>query len=83
MPGDQPHGRSEPSLLGASGVEPGTTDGPCALGARQSSAVTFRLLDLLLGESMRPGDRLPGERSLAEDFGVGRSPDAREAISAL
>lgn len=47
-----------------------------------SSAVTYRLLDLLLGESMRPGDRLPGERALAEELGVGRSA-VREAISAL
>lgn len=82
VPGDQPHGRSEPSLLGSSGVEPGTTDGPVRIGRSPSSAVTFRLLDLLLGESMRPGDRLPGERSLAEDLGVGRSA-VREAISAL
>ena len=47
-----------------------------------SSAVTYRLLDLLLGESMRLGDRLPGERALAEELGVGRSA-VREAISAL
>ncbi|GAA1281853.1 MULTISPECIES: FadR/GntR family transcriptional regulator [Brachybacterium] len=47
-----------------------------------SSAVAYRLLDLLLGESMRPGDRLPGERALAEELGVGRSA-VREAISAL
>lgn len=44
--------------------------------------MTFRLLDLLLDESMRPGDRLPGERALAESLGVGRSA-VREAISAL
>ena len=31
---------------------------------------------------MRPGDRLPGERALAEELGVGRSA-VREAISAL
>ena len=44
--------------------------------------MTLRLLDLVLGESMRPGDRLPGERALAESLGVGRSA-VREAISAL
>lgn len=63
-------------------MEPGAGDGPLRIGRSPSSAVTFRLLDLLLGESMRPGDRLPGERVLAEDLGVGRSA-VREAISAL
>ncbi|WP_304502167.1 FadR/GntR family transcriptional regulator [Brachybacterium sp. FME24] len=55
---------------------------PEGLSRSPSSAVTYRLLDLLLGESMRPGDRLPGERALAEELGVGRSA-VREAISAL
>ncbi|GAA1488889.1 FadR/GntR family transcriptional regulator [Brachybacterium sacelli] len=55
---------------------------PEGLNRSPSSAVTYRLLDLLLGESMRPGDRLPGERALAEELGVGRSA-VREAISAL
>ncbi|MFC7376525.1 MULTISPECIES: FadR/GntR family transcriptional regulator [unclassified Brachybacterium] len=55
---------------------------PAGLSRSPSSAVTYRLLDLLLGESMRPGDRLPGERALAESLGVGRSA-VREAISAL
>ncbi|MGO1977662.1 FadR/GntR family transcriptional regulator [Brachybacterium tyrofermentans] len=80
-----------PSLHAA---EPSDGDGasPARFGARRivptglnrspSSAVAHRLLDLLLGESMRPGDRLPGERALAEELGVGRSA-VREAISAL
>lgn len=55
---------------------------PTGLNRSPSSAVAHRLLDLLLGESMRPGDRLPGERALAEQLGVGRSA-VREAISAL
>lgn len=79
---NRPRGRATLSSLSPSGVEPGTPDGPLGIGRSPSSAVTFRLLDLLLGESMRPGDRLPGERSLAEDLGVGRSA-VREAISAL
>ncbi|MGG7507260.1 FadR/GntR family transcriptional regulator [Plantibacter sp. YIM 135249] len=37
--------------------------------------------DLLTG-ALRPGDRLPGERQLATDLGVGRS-SVREAIRAL
>lgn len=51
-------------------------------GRSPSSTVAFRLLDLLLDKSMRPGDRLPGERALAETLGVGRSA-VREGISAL
>src|SRR5699024_2023772 len=68
--------------LGSDHVEPGTPGGPVSISRSPSSAVTFRLLDLLLGESMRPGDRLPVERALAESLGVGRSA-VREAISAL
>lgn len=74
--------RGTPSLVSNPEPEPGAPDVPLRIGRSPSSAVTFRLLDLLLGESMRPGDRLPGERSLAEDLGVGRSA-VREAISAL
>lgn len=68
--------------LGSSRVEPGAPGNPVRINRSPSSAVTFRLLDLLLGESMRPGDRLSGERALAESLGVGRSA-VREAISAL
>lgn len=82
MPGAPAPVPNGPALLGGPAVEPGTPGGPVRIGRSPSSAVTFRLLELLLGESMRPGDRLPGERSLAEDLGVGRSA-VREAISAL
>jgi GntR family transcriptional repressor for pyruvate dehydrogenase complex len=71
-----------PSFLGTARAERGTPTGPVRMNRSPSSAVTHRLLELLLGESMRPGDRLPGERRLAEDLGVGRSA-VREAISAL
>lgn len=71
-----------PSFLGPARAEHGTPAGPVRMNRSPSSAVTHRLLGLLLGESMRPGDRLPGERALAEDLGVGRSA-VREAISAL
>lgn len=47
-----------------------------------SGSVASRLLDVLLGDSMRPGDRLPSERRLTEAMGVGRSA-VREAIAAL
>ncbi|MGO1736653.1 MAG: FadR/GntR family transcriptional regulator [Leucobacter sp.] len=47
-----------------------------------SDSVTHHLLQLLLGASMRPGDRLPSERNLTEALGVGRSA-VREAIATL
>lgn len=47
-----------------------------------SGSVAQQLLALLLGDAMVPGDRLPGERALAEALGVGRSA-VREAIAAL
>src|SRR5699024_9421907 len=59
--------------FGSDHVEPGTPGGPVSISRSPSSAVTFRLLDLLLGESMRPGDRLPGERALANSPGAGTS----------
>lgn len=81
------------STSSPSASEPSTQDGVHALLGDQfrastslnrspSSAVTHRLLQQLLSSSMRPGDRLPGERAIAEDLGVGRSA-VREAISAL
>src|SRR5690625_5575841 len=68
--------------LGSDHVEPGTPGGPVSISRSPSSAVTLRLLDLLLGESMRPGARLPGERALAESLGGGRGA-VRAAASAL
>lgn len=47
-----------------------------------SGSVAQQLLKLLLGDSMRAGDRLPSERKLTEALGVGRSA-VREALAAL
>ncbi len=44
--------------------------------------VTRRLLDYLLAGDLRPGDRLPPERKLADAFGVGRTI-LREALKSL
>lgn len=44
--------------------------------------VTRRLLDYLLAGGIRPGDRLPPERKLADAFGVGRTI-LREALKSL
>jgi len=44
--------------------------------------ITRRLLDYLLSGELRPGDKLPTERKLAELLGVGRS-SIREALKAL
>jgi GntR family transcriptional repressor for pyruvate dehydrogenase complex len=44
--------------------------------------VTEQLQDLIVTESLRPGDKLPGERDLAERLGVSRTV-IREAIRVL
>jgi GntR family transcriptional regulator, transcriptional repressor for pyruvate dehydrogenase complex len=46
------------------------------------SEVARRLLDYLLSGAVRPGDKIPSERQLAEALGVHR-PAVREAIRAL
>ena len=47
-----------------------------------SSSVTIQIEKLILQGILRPGDRLPSERELAERFGVSR-PSLREAIASL
>ena len=47
-----------------------------------SSSVTLQIEKLILRGILRPGDRLPPERELAERFGVSR-PSLREAIANL
>ena len=47
-----------------------------------SSSVTVQIEKLILRGILRPGDRLPAERELAERFGVSR-PSLREAIANL
>jgi GntR family transcriptional repressor for pyruvate dehydrogenase complex len=44
--------------------------------------ITNRLLSYLLSGHLKPGDKLPAERQLAETIGVGRS-SLREALKAL
>ena len=49
---------------------------------RLSDDMVERIETLILEGSLRPGERLPAERALAEDFGVSR-PSLREAIQKL
>ncbi len=51
-------------------------------GGTPASAVARQLLDLFTGGSIAPGTRLPAERQLATQLGVGRSA-VREALAAL
>jgi len=44
--------------------------------------VADRILELISSESLRPGDKLPSERELAEKLRVSRTV-VREAIQAL
>ena len=69
---EQPHGPHRPALtpLVRATPEPVATE------------VTRRLLDHLVVGGVHPGERLPGERQLAEDLGVNRAT-VREAIKTL
>ena len=49
---------------------------------RLSDSIVERIETLVLEGSLRPGERLPAERALAEEFGVSR-PSVREAIQKL
>jgi len=49
---------------------------------RTFEAVFGRLEAMIRAGELRPGDRLPNERQLAEDLGVGR-PSVREALRVL
>lgn len=92
MPETSRPSRSDPAAAPAPASDPRTPSQAVdpldllrrdAQGSRSpSGSVASRLLDVLLGDSMRPGDRLPSERRLTEAMGVGRSA-IREAISAL
>ncbi len=57
---------------------------PLDSGRRETVAteITRRLLAFLLAGNVRPGDRIPSERRLAEALGVGRSI-VREALKSL
>src|SRR4026209_613230 len=50
--------------------------------ARLSDQVAQLMLDAILEQRLEPGDRLPSERELGEQFGVSRTV-VREAVRAL
>src|SRR4051795_13021481 len=50
--------------------------------ARTFDDVLEQLREAILSGRIRPGDRLPGERQLCEELGVGR-PTLREALRSL
>lgn len=49
---------------------------------RLSDSVVTEIENQILDGALRPGDRIPSERKLAEDFGVSR-PSIREAVQKL
>jgi len=49
---------------------------------RLSDSIVERIETLVLGGSLRPGERLPSERDLAEELGVSR-PSLRDALAEL
>lgn len=56
--------------------------GPVAREPRLSDKVAAKLLDAITTQGLTPGDRLPSERELGEQFGVSRTV-VREAVRAL
>ncbi|WP_426442565.1 FadR/GntR family transcriptional regulator [Bradyrhizobium genosp. P] len=52
------------------------------LPSRAFDTICQKVRDLLADGSLKPGDKLPAERQLAEQFGVGRSA-LREALRTL
>jgi GntR family transcriptional repressor for pyruvate dehydrogenase complex len=64
-----------------SAPEAGTTFGK-AKRVRSFDDVLAQLREAIFSGRIRPGDRLPGERQLSEEFGVGR-PTLREALRSL
>ena len=50
--------------------------------SKPGEVIAARLQELIVAEVLRPGDRLPPERALAERFGVGRG-HVREALKRL
>lgn len=73
-------GRHAVSMEGALTVEP-VGFGPIV---REAAAekVVHRLLAMVQAGQLQPGDKLPGERDLAESFAISR-PTVREALRAL
>ena len=55
---------------------------PLQRAPKLSDTVTQSVLDLITGDALRPGDRLPSERDLAQQFGVSRTV-VREALRSL
>ena len=49
---------------------------------RGFEAVCDRIREQLMSGELKPGDQLPGERELAERFGIGRAA-ARDALRSL
>ena len=59
-----------------------TTFSPLQKQQTVAEAISAEILDLLRQKELRPGDKLPPERELAEMLGVSR-PSLREALRAL
>jgi GntR family transcriptional repressor for pyruvate dehydrogenase complex len=63
-------------------VQPGSPSTVPERRVRSFDDVTRQLRESILSGSVRPGERLPGERELCETFGVSR-PTLREALRSL
>jgi GntR family transcriptional repressor for pyruvate dehydrogenase complex len=50
--------------------------------SKPGEVIAARIQELIVSDVLRPGDRVPPERALAERFGVGRG-HVREALKRL
>jgi GntR family transcriptional regulator, transcriptional repressor for pyruvate dehydrogenase complex len=72
----------EPARQADKGAEPGSPFTPIARSERLADRVTTALTDLITSGRLQPGDKLPSERELCEQFDVSR-PVIREAVRSL
>ncbi|MCI9889882.1 FadR family transcriptional regulator [Micrococcales bacterium 31B] len=71
-----------PPSGGATPLGPGETGADAGNGGGAASTLTERLLDYVASQGTRPGEKLPGERKLAEHLGVARHV-LRESLRTL
>lgn len=74
--------RQEPGADDAAGAPPTALFEQVAREPRLSDKVADMMLETILSERLKVGDRLPSERELGEQFGVSRTV-VREAVRAL
>jgi DNA-binding FadR family transcriptional regulator len=73
---------AEPAHPAEKGEDPSSPFAPIARSERLADRVAAALTELIVSGRLQPGDKLPSERELCEQFGVSR-PVVREAVRSL